>query len=120
MYFRLIDYLLISTLPCSQYGRTAVLLAAVGGHLDLVKELVEQHRADLLHKSKVSSGIQLFHMCTCHLCGPSHSSTPVHISDVVQSDWWGHFLAYLYVHIFRYILEWSKHLHNALMKSIHH
>ena len=55
MYIRLIDYLLISSFPYSQHGRTAVLLAAAGGHLDLVRELVEQHRADLLHKSKVSS-----------------------------------------------------------------
>ena len=31
------------------------MLAAVGGHLDLVRELVEQHRADLLHKANVSS-----------------------------------------------------------------
>ena len=52
---RLIDCLLISSFSCSQYGRTAVLLAAVEGHLDLVRELVEQHRADLLHKSNVSS-----------------------------------------------------------------
>ena len=49
-----IDYLLIVSFSCSQHGRTAVLLAAVNGHLDLVRELVEQHRADLLHKSKVS------------------------------------------------------------------
>ena len=40
---------------CSQDGWTAVLLAAAGGHLDLVRELVEQHRVDLLHKLKVSS-----------------------------------------------------------------
>ena len=39
----------------SQDGWTAVLVAAVNGHLDLVKELVEQHRANLLHKSNVSS-----------------------------------------------------------------
>ena len=40
---------------CSQHGRTAVLLSAAGGHLDLMRELVEQHGADLHHKSKVSS-----------------------------------------------------------------
>ena len=50
----MIDYLLIVSFSCSQHGRTAVLLAAGNGHLDLVRELVEQHRADLLHKSKVS------------------------------------------------------------------
>ena len=52
---RLSDYVSISSFSCSQYGRTAVLLAAVGGHLAMVRELVEQHRADLLHKSNVSS-----------------------------------------------------------------
>ena len=30
-------------------------MAAANGHLALVRELVEQHRADLLHKSNVSS-----------------------------------------------------------------
>ena len=39
----------------SQRGKTAVLLSAAGGHLDLMRELVEQHRADLHHKSMVSS-----------------------------------------------------------------
>ena len=52
---RLIDYLSISSFSCSQNGRTAVLLAAQHGHLAMVRELVEQHRADLLHKSNVSS-----------------------------------------------------------------
>ena len=51
----MIDYLLITSFSYSQHGRTAVLVAAVNGHLDLVRELVEQHRADLLHKSNVSS-----------------------------------------------------------------
>ena len=46
---------LISSFSCSQVCWTAVLVAAAGGHLDLVRELVEQHRADLLHKAKVSS-----------------------------------------------------------------
>ena len=77
----------ISSFSCLQYGRTAVLLAALGGHLDLVRELVEQHGADLLHKSSVSSASFCVRfrlsvtsvMCTCHLCGPSISGTPVHI-----------------------------------------
>ena len=45
----------MSLFSCSQKGRTAVLVAAAGGHLALVRELVEQHRANLLHKSNVSS-----------------------------------------------------------------
>ena len=52
---RLIDFLSISSFSLSQCGWTAVLVAAVEGHLDLVRELVEQHGADLLHKSNVSS-----------------------------------------------------------------
>ena len=42
-------------ISCSQRGWTAVLVAAAGGHLDLVRELVEQHGADLLQKANVSS-----------------------------------------------------------------
>ena len=39
-------------------------MAAAEGHLDLVRELVEQHRADLLHKSNVSSAF----FCLCFSC----------------------------------------------------
>ena len=46
--------LYICQISCSQDGWTAVLLATVGGHLNLVRELVEQHGADLLHKANVS------------------------------------------------------------------
>ena len=59
----LIVYLSIS---CSQRGWTAVLVAAVGGHLELVRELMEQHRADLLHKSNVSSAS--FCVIVSHIC----------------------------------------------------
>ena len=50
----LIIYIYICQISCSQDGWTAVLLAAVGGYLNLVRELVEQHGADLLHKANVS------------------------------------------------------------------
>ena len=43
------------SISCSQDGNTAVLVSAAGGRLDLMRELVEQHGADLYHKSKVSS-----------------------------------------------------------------
>ena len=76
------DWLYDCQISCSQDGWTAVLGAADGGHLDLVRELVEQHRADLLHKSKVSSAsfcvwFRLILwvtsvMCTCRLCDSSH------------------------------------------------
>ena len=46
---------ILRLISCSQRDWTAVLVAAAGGQLGLVRELVEQHRADLLHKSKVSS-----------------------------------------------------------------
>ena len=42
-------------ISCSQRGWTAVLVAAADGHLALMRELVEQHRADMLHKANVSS-----------------------------------------------------------------
>ena len=63
-----------------QYGWTAVLLSAAGGHLDLMRELVEQHRADLYHKAKASSAtlLSVIHivtsvMCPCILCGSHHT-----------------------------------------------
>ena len=67
----------LSLFSCSQRGTTAVLVAAAGGHLALVRELVEQHRADLLHKANVSSASCIL-LCViqivshfCHVYWPS-------------------------------------------------
>ena len=80
-----------------------VLVAAVEGHLDLVRELVEQHRADLLHKASVSSASY----CVIHLFQVVASSvvhiipvisTPVLIKETLQSIGWDiNILTYLVV-----------------------
>ena len=56
------------SISCSQRGWTAVLSSASQGHLDLMRELVEQHGADLHHKSKVSSAPSVCESeCDSHL-----------------------------------------------------
>ena len=80
MWRKCLDWLYICQISCSQRDWTAVLVAAAGGHLDLVRELVEQHGAELLHKSNVSSAsfcvwFRLWVtsvMCTYCLCDSSH------------------------------------------------
>ena len=49
------DCVYIVSISCSQLGWTAVLVSASEGHLDLMRELVEEHGADLHHKSNASS-----------------------------------------------------------------
>ena len=84
------------SISCSQNGKTAVLLSAAGGHLDLTRELVEQHRADLHHKAKVSSTPSVCDSeCDSHLsCAPVVSVahiiplkyTHIHVRVALQSN----------------------------------
>ena len=51
--------------PLPQYGNTAVLLAALKGHKDLVQELCETFGADFLHRKTVSGSEWLSELCVC-------------------------------------------------------
>ena len=77
-----------------QYGNTAVLLAAVKGHEDLVQELCDTFGADFLHREKVramqtvsgSEWLSALCMCgfsvECYLCPFTSCSTTLTGSHV--------------------------------------
>ena len=95
------------SISCSQHGRTAVLLSAAGGHLDLMRELVEQHRADLHHKSKVSSApsvcdsecdshlSRLLVVSVAHIIQLIYTHAYLHVKEVFLLDWWRNCIAYI-------------------------